>query len=98
MAVVDIPPGLVTVTLPGPVLEPRATAMVATIEVALTKELELTEIPAFEKVTTAPLAKPLPVIVMFSRVAPCASEDGEADVVTKEVVDSLTKANAALGA
>ena len=62
--------GLVTVTLPAPVVAVAATAMLAVSEVALTKVVELTVIPAAEKVAAAPLTKPVPVTVMFWLVAP----------------------------
>ena len=57
--------GLVTVTLLAPVVADGETVMLAVSEVALTKAVELTVIPVPEKVATAPVTNPVPLIVMF---------------------------------
>ncbi len=61
---------LVTVTLRAPVDAPEAIVILAVSVVAFTKAVELTVIPVPEKVATAPLMKPVPVIVMFWLIAP----------------------------
>ena len=62
--------GLVTVTFLAPVAAPEDTVTLAVSEVADTKLVEFTVIPAPEKAALAPLTKPVPVIVTFWLVAP----------------------------
>jgi hypothetical protein len=56
--------GLVTVTLPAPVVAPAETVMLAVTEVEDTKVVEFTVIPDPENVAAAPLTNPVPVIVI----------------------------------
>jgi hypothetical protein len=68
---VPVPPsGLVTVTLPAPVVALLAIVMLALIDVALLKVVELTVIPEAENATVAPETKPVPVIVMLWLINP----------------------------
>ncbi len=62
--------GLVTVTLPAPVVALAETVMLAVSEVEDTKVVEFTVIPDAEKAVVAPETNPVPVIVMFWLLAP----------------------------
>jgi hypothetical protein len=74
------PPSVfVTVTFRAPVTAVVAMVTLAVSCVELTNDVELTVIPVPEKDTLAPLAKPVPVIVTFWLVAPCASAFGLAE-------------------
>ena len=54
-----------TVTLRAPVVALDVSVMFAVNEVGLLKVVEFTVMPVPENAATAPLAKPVPVIVMF---------------------------------
>jgi hypothetical protein len=70
------PSEFVTVTFRAPVAADAPTVTFAVICVELTKVVEFTVIPVPENPTIAPLANPVPVIVTFWLVAPCASDAG----------------------
>jgi hypothetical protein len=53
--------GFVTVMFQRPVLAPLAIVMLTLSRVALTYDVEVTVIPAFENVATAPETKPVPL-------------------------------------
>ena len=76
----ELPSGLVTVASRAPVGADAATVTFAVSCVELTKEVEFTVIPVPENAARAPLAKPVPLIVTFWLVAPCASAAGLAEL------------------